>query len=135
MYTNFERTYMENLLGKMNETLTARSKDLTLNSNFTFDQTRHQDIIEKFVNSQSEWVKTYQATVADPKSTDKAKLEAQGAIDAYNGLIVPFTQKVTETFKAEWDGKLSSVGKALSPDTLKVPDNWNGNEYSCPGAK
>jgi hypothetical protein len=107
MYLNFERTYLESLLLKMNETLIARSKDLTLNSNFKFEQTRHLDQLEKFNSNQAEWVKGYQATLANPKSSEREKLEAQGAYDAYYGLILPFSKKVVEKFKIEWDGKMS----------------------------
>jgi hypothetical protein len=48
MYINFYRLYLEGLLGKIPEILTARSKDLTLSTGAKWDATRHQDIIEKF---------------------------------------------------------------------------------------
>lgn len=68
--------------------------------------------------------KDLQASLNDPKSTEKARNEAMGVIDAYNGLATPLIKKVTETFKNEWDNKLAPVGKSVPQDVLSKPDNF-----------
>jgi hypothetical protein len=48
MYINFYRMYLEGLLAKIPEILTARSKDLILSPGLKYEQTRHEDIVDKF---------------------------------------------------------------------------------------
>jgi hypothetical protein len=55
-----------------------------------------------------------------------------GAVDSYYGLVIPFSQKISEVFRYEWNEKLSSVGKSLNPETLKRPDNWKSEDSSSP---
>lgn len=132
-YVDTQRTFLENTLNKLPEILTARSKDLTLSASAKFEQTRHQDLLDKFVQTQADQAKAHQATITNPKASDVDKATAQGALDAYNGVIQPAIQKIKDVFKQEWEGKQSPVGTKIPADTLAKPDNWNGSEYACAG--
>jgi hypothetical protein len=70
MYINYYRLYLEAFIGKLPEIFSARSKDLTLSPNARYEDTRHQDIVEKFINGQTAWIKNYEKTLVEPKSLD-----------------------------------------------------------------
>jgi hypothetical protein len=55
-----------------------------------------------------------------------------GSVDSFKGLILPFSNKVTAAFKAEWEGKEFQVGKGISAEVLNKVDNWNGDNYGGP---
>jgi hypothetical protein len=54
--------------------------------------------------------RNYEKDIFDSKSDEKKKNEGMGSFDAFNGLILPFTKRVSEAFKMEWDGKEATVG-------------------------
>jgi hypothetical protein len=89
-YTNTHRLYLEDLLNKIDDILIQRSKDLTLSADTKYDQTRHEDILVTFANAQLAASKRFESVISDPKSSDKEKNEAMGAVNAYSGLIAPF---------------------------------------------
>jgi hypothetical protein len=42
-----------------------------------------------------------------------------GTFDAFQGLVLPFSNKVDDVFRSEWELKLSVIGKGLTQDFLK----------------
>lgn len=124
-YSNAHRVFLEGFITKVADVLTARSKDLTLNPEVSYPQSRHEEILSKLFTAAQDNFKKQQDIVANPKSTEKEKNEALGRIDAHNGLIAPFIAKVNDAFKAEWTEKTAKVGTALNPTVLKTPDGFN----------
>jgi hypothetical protein len=126
MYINYYRMFLEDLLSKITSVITLRSKDLTLSSDSSFEQTRHEDILDKLKISHTTLTKRYETLISDPKSSDIERNEAMGAVDSFSSLITPFINKVNEVFKTEWESKSFTIGKSVSPELLTKPDNWNG---------
>lgn len=105
-YLNNYRIYLEGFIGKLNDLAVARAKDLTQGTSTpAYSSTRHQEILNQFHQAVVAESKRLNAVIADPKSTDKEKNSAMGSLDSHNGLVVPFSKKVDDIFKAEWDAK------------------------------